>query len=64
MVVSIAVNMKMTAISTYETSEYFSETTLRYISESYHLHTRRRENLKSHSSVNIVTTSVKKKYKS
>jgi hypothetical protein len=36
------------AVRTSETSVYFNETTRRYIIESCHLHTRRRENLKSH----------------
>jgi hypothetical protein len=33
---------------TSETSVYSNETTWRYIPEGSHLHTRRRENLKSH----------------
>jgi hypothetical protein len=39
------VALMIDAISISETSVYFYETTRRYISESYHLHTRRRENL-------------------
>jgi hypothetical protein len=39
----------MEAVHTSETSAYFSEATRRYIPEDYHLHVRRRENLKSHS---------------
>jgi hypothetical protein len=35
-----------------ETSVYFNETTRRYIPEGHHLHTRRRENLKSHTKTN------------
>jgi hypothetical protein len=40
--------MTMEAVRTSETSVYFSEIIRRYIPESCHLHTRRRENLKSH----------------
>jgi hypothetical protein len=36
------------AASTSETSVNFYQTTRRYIPEDSHLHTRRRENLKSH----------------
>jgi hypothetical protein len=35
-------------VRTFETSVYFNETMRRYIAEGYHLHTGRRENLKSH----------------
>jgi hypothetical protein len=38
----------MEAVRTYETSVYCNEIALRYIPESYQLHTHRRENLKSH----------------
>jgi hypothetical protein len=38
----------MEAVRTSETSVYFKETTWRYIPESCHLHTSRRENLQSH----------------
>jgi hypothetical protein len=38
----------MEAARTSETSVYFNETTRRYILENSKLHTRRRENLKSH----------------
>jgi hypothetical protein len=38
----------MEAVHTYETSVYSYETTRRYIPEYSKLHTRRRENLKSH----------------
>jgi hypothetical protein len=38
----------MKAVSTYETSISFYEITERNISERLHLHTRHRENLKSH----------------
>jgi hypothetical protein len=38
----------MEAVHTSETSVYSSATTRRYIPEGSHLHTRRRENLKSH----------------
>jgi hypothetical protein len=36
------------AAGTSETSVYFKETTRRYIAGGRHLHTRRRENLQSH----------------
>jgi hypothetical protein len=38
----------MEAVSTYETSVNFYQTAQRNIPEDSHLHTRRRENLKSH----------------
>jgi hypothetical protein len=38
----------MEAVHTSETSVHFKVTTRRYISEDSKLHTRRRENLKSH----------------
>jgi len=38
----------MEAVRTSETSVYYNETTRRYIPEGSNLHTRRRENLKSH----------------
>jgi hypothetical protein len=38
----------MEAVSTSETSVNFYETTRRNIAEGGHIHTRRRENLKSH----------------
>jgi hypothetical protein len=38
----------MEAVRTSKTLVYLDETTRRYISEGCHLHTRRRENLKSH----------------
>jgi hypothetical protein len=38
----------MEAVSTSETLEYFNETTRRYIPEGYHIHIRRRENMKCH----------------
>jgi hypothetical protein len=40
--------LMMEAVSTSETSVNFYETTRRNIPEGCHLHTRRRENLKSH----------------
>jgi hypothetical protein len=36
------------AVGTSETPVYFNKTTLPYIPESYHIHTRRHKNLKSH----------------
>jgi hypothetical protein len=36
-------------VSSFGTSVYFNEITRRYIPEGYHLHTRHRKNLKSHS---------------
>jgi hypothetical protein len=41
----------MEAVRTSETSVYSNETTRRCIPESCHLHTRRRENLKSRKTV-------------
>jgi hypothetical protein len=41
--------LMMEATSTSETSVNFYQTTRRYNPEDSHLHTRRRENLKSHS---------------
>jgi hypothetical protein len=40
--------LKMEAANTSETSANFSHTTWRKIPEDGHLHTRRRQNLKSH----------------
>jgi uncharacterized protein YfbU (UPF0304 family) len=40
--------MMVKAVHTSETSVYFKETIWHYIPEGYHLHTRRRENMKSH----------------
>jgi hypothetical protein len=40
--------MMMEAVSRFETSVNFYQTTRRNIPEDSHLHTRRRENLKSH----------------
>jgi hypothetical protein len=40
--------LMMEAVRTYEMSVYFNEATRRYVSESCHLHTLRRENLNSH----------------
>jgi hypothetical protein len=40
--------LTMDAASTFETSVNFYQTTWRNIPEDSHLHTRRRENLKSH----------------
>jgi hypothetical protein len=42
------IRAKTEAVRTSETSDYFNETTHRYIPEGCHLHTRRRESLKSH----------------
>jgi hypothetical protein len=44
----VASDPMMEAVRTSKTSVYLNETTRRYILESSHLHTRRRENLKSH----------------
>jgi hypothetical protein len=41
------ITMMMEAVLTSETSAYSNETTRRYTQEGCHLHTRRRENLKS-----------------
>jgi hypothetical protein len=40
--------LMMEAVSTTETSVYSNETTRRYIPEDFNIHTRSRENLKSH----------------
>jgi hypothetical protein len=57
----------MEAVRTYETSVYSQETTQRYIPESRHLHTFRRENLKFHKRKSIVpyifTSRLKNEYK-
>jgi hypothetical protein len=45
---SIIIALMMEAASTSETSVNFYQTTRRNIPEDNHLHTRRRENLKSH----------------
>jgi hypothetical protein len=45
--VSKVIALMMEAVSTFETSVNFNETRRRNISEDSHLHTRRRENLKS-----------------
>jgi hypothetical protein len=37
------------AVRAFETSPLINEATRRYIPEGYHLHTRRHENLRSHS---------------
>jgi hypothetical protein len=42
------VDLMMETVRTCETSVYSNETTRRYIPEGSYLHTRRRENLKSH----------------
>jgi hypothetical protein len=42
--------MMMEAVRMSETSVHFNETTQRYIPEDSKLHTRRREDLKSHNS--------------
>jgi hypothetical protein len=44
----VEIDLMMEATSTSETSVNFYETTRRYNPEDSHLHTRRRENLKSH----------------
>jgi hypothetical protein len=46
--VSIITALTMEAVRTSEMSVNFNLTTLRYIPEDSKLHTRRRENLKSH----------------
>jgi hypothetical protein len=45
---SIVIALMMEAVSTSKTSVNFYETTWRKMPEESHLHTRRRENLKSH----------------
>jgi hypothetical protein len=46
--ITCAITLVMEAVRTSEAPIYFNETTWRYIPEGCHLHTRRRENLKSH----------------
>jgi len=41
-------------VHTSETSVTFNETTRRYRPEGCHLHTRRRENLNSHKTTNVI----------
>jgi hypothetical protein len=45
---SIFITLMMEAASTSETSGYFYQTARRNIPEDSHLHTHRRENVKSH----------------
>jgi hypothetical protein len=47
-VVLFIIVLMMEAVRNSEMSVYFNSTTQRCIPESCHLHTRRRENLKSH----------------
>jgi hypothetical protein len=49
----------MAAVSTSETSVLFNKTTRRTISEDCHLHSRRRQNLKSHKMITWPQTQVK-----
>jgi hypothetical protein len=44
----------MEAESSSETSVYYNETARRYIREGCHIHTLRRENLKSHTQIQTV----------
>jgi hypothetical protein len=46
----------MEAVRTSETSVYYNETTRRYIPEGSDLHTRCRENLKSHNEIILFKT--------
>jgi hypothetical protein len=48
----------MEAVRTSETSVYSNETTRHYITEGSNLHTRRRENLKSHESFVVYLTTL------
>jgi hypothetical protein len=45
----VVITVMIEAVSAFETSVNFYQTTRRDIPEDGHLHTRRRENLKSHS---------------
>jgi hypothetical protein len=45
----------MKAVHVFETPVYFNETTRCFISEGCHLHTLRRENLKSHVGFDEIT---------
>jgi hypothetical protein len=47
-IISAMIALMMEIVLTSETSLYYNDTTRRNISEGFHLHTRRRENLKSH----------------
>jgi hypothetical protein len=47
-IIIITIALMIEAVRTSETSAYFNETTRRYNTEYQHLHTGRRENLKSH----------------
>jgi hypothetical protein len=49
MLISSVITLTMEAVRTSETSVYFNVTRRRYIPEDSNLHTRRLENLKSHS---------------
>jgi hypothetical protein len=53
-VVSSVIALMMEAVRTSETSVYFSETTRRLFPESWHLHTRRRKNLLSHTEAGLL----------
>jgi hypothetical protein len=50
------VYLMMEAVRTPETSVYSNETTRRYIPDDYNFHTRRRENLKSHTILGAFAT--------
>jgi hypothetical protein len=52
----ITIALMMDAVRTSKTSVNFNVTTRHYIPEDFNLHTRRRENLKSHISMLIIST--------
>jgi hypothetical protein len=56
----MVVALMMAAVSTSETSVLFNKTTPRTISEDCHLHSRRRQNLKSHKMTTWPQTQVKR----
>jgi hypothetical protein len=53
MLTASIIGLMKETVSTSETSVSFYQTTLRNIPEDYHLHTRRRENLKSHKTTKL-----------
>jgi hypothetical protein len=57
-IIRAMIALKMEAASTSETSVNFYQTTRRNIPEDSHLHTRHRENLKSHLFTNYLSLAV------
>jgi hypothetical protein len=52
-IIRLMIALMMGGVSTSETSANFYQTTRRSIPEDSHLHTRRRENLKSHDIIKV-----------